>query len=376
MKVAIIGGGIGGMAAAIALRLRGIDIDIYEQAARFEEVGAGVQISPNGYKVLDALGVAADVEAASFEPETIDMVQGTSGKQIVSIPIKQIARKRWGSPYLHLRRSALHDALVARAGAIGVVTHLNTRVEVDQHKSLEADVIIGADGAHSAIRNRLFHTSPARFSGMTAWRAVVPTDRLSALPPMGATAWAAQNIHAVTTWIDSGNSVNFVGISEGTWQDADWNGVADEGEVEEFFAAFAPPVREVISKAENIRKWALFDHDPLYMLARDNLALIGDAAHPMMPSLAQGAVMALEDAWVLAACIAGDPAQGLATYSANRLPRVTRVQKESMFSLQRFHRHGMVQKTEQLGATMIDKIYPSYFVRRLDWLYGLDVTGA
>ncbi len=374
MKAAIIGGGIGGMAAAIALRLRGIEVDLYEQAAKFEEVGAGVQISSNGYHVLAALGVGEAVRATSYEPENIQMRHGSNGRMIVNIPIQQVAQMRWRAPYLHMRRSTLHDALVARANALGAVLFMNRKIQPDEIRNLDADFIIAADGINSQCRTHIFNTSAARFSGKTAWRSVVPASHLDILPPGGATAWAEKNIHAVTTWIDGGKSINFVGISEGDWQDADWNGGADRKKVEALFFHFVPQVCEVIAKSDKIMKWALFEHEPLQAFSQDNIALIGDAAHPMMPSLAQGAVMALEDAWVLAKCLSDHQVDGLAIYSTLRIKRVARVQKESERNLNRFHRNGIQKWVEYSGAKALSRFMPSYFIKRLDWLYGVDVT--
>lgn len=392
MKALVIGGGIGGVTAALCLRAQGIDVELFERADTLSEVGAGIQLSPNGMKVLARLGLDARAEAMAFRPEALEMRLGTSGTQVFSIPMGEGARARYGAPYLHIHRAdlmaLLSDALAATApGAVHLGRHL-TGLDQDADRvtarfadgsTATGDVLIGADGIHSQVQATLFGASPARFTGNVAWRLVVPADdRLRALVPPTATIWVGPGRHAVTYWLRRGELVNFVGIVEQQgWQKEGWTEPGDIADLRHDFAGWAEPVTEIIARAQACHRWALFDRDPMARWGEGRATLLGDACHPMLPFLAQGAVMAIEDAWVLARNLATHapvPA-ALRTYAQARQPRTARVQLGARAQMGRYHQRTVLGQLATYGPMWLAaRMAPGKVRSMQDWLYKVDVT--
>ncbi|MBY5933976.1 FAD-dependent monooxygenase [Tateyamaria omphalii] len=389
MKVLIVGGGIGGLSAAIALRLRGWQVEVFEQASALTEVGAGLQISPNGWRVIDALGVAAHLRATVFEPEAIEMRLGVSGRQVFHLPMKGYAKKRWGAPYLHVHRADLVDALAARLAELAPDAVQTGRavsayepsgeVHLENGDTYSADLVVGADGLHSVIRRQMLGPQSPHYTGNVAWRAVVPLEELAAPPPPTACVWAGNKRHAVTTRLRAGTMANFVGMVE---QDEPApEGWRIEGNRDDALAAFSgwdPIIVGLIERAPVLNRWALFDRAPLPRWHDGRVALLGDAAHPMLPSMAQGAVQALEDAWTLATVLDGaeDVEQALGGYFDQRIERTARIQAGSASNARMFHKASALGRLGFYGPMAIGaRLFPDIIHARQDWVYRHDVTG-
>ncbi|MCY4178841.1 MAG: FAD-dependent monooxygenase, partial [Litoreibacter sp.] len=364
MKAAIAGAGIGGLAAGLALARAGLEVEICEQAPVISEVGAGIQISPNGMRALDSLGVTDALEATLFEPEAISMRIGQTGRLIFSLPMKGYAERRWGARFCQVHRADLQEVLRAACIEAGVVIRTGAKITgyvrerggasfyVEDGARVFGDILIGADGLHSVTRAQVAGPDRARFTGNMAWRCVMPLELLGedAPPPEGC-IWAGPGRHAVTTRIRGGNLVNFVGIVE--QEERKEEGWSIEGSREaavQDFAGWVPQVQRILAHAEPINRWALFDRPALSTWSDGPVTLLGDAAHPMLPSMAQGAVQGLEDAVILAACLceSDDKLSALAKYETVRRDRTARVQRRSAENLRLFHKSGLSQLSSYL----------------------------
>jgi salicylate hydroxylase len=390
MKIIIAGGGIGGLTAALCLMRAGHQVVVLEQAAELREVGAGLQISPNSARVLAALGLLKDLEAVAFKPEALEMRWGESGQVVFSLPIGARQEEQWCAPYLHIHRADLVGVLAARLmlvdpGALQVGAQVTSigpsdtgvRVTLASGNRLEGDVLVGADGIHSVVRAHLLGPDRPRFTGNVAWRAVVPVERLGAnLPPPTACVWVGPGRHAVTYRLAGGRLANFVGVVETAVEpDESWRAQGQRAQALADFAGFAAPVRTLIEQADDLFLWALRDRAPLSRWHEGPVALLGDAAHPMLPFLAQGASMAIEDAWVLAGCLrqAGD-ASGLARYERLRKPRASRVQAASADNMGVFHRRSPLARLATYGPAWIaGRVAPGLLRGMQDWIYTHDV---
>ncbi|WP_299040922.1 FAD-dependent monooxygenase [uncultured Tateyamaria sp.] len=390
MRALIVGAGIGGLAAAVALRLRGWDVALMEQAPMLTEVGAGLQISPNGWRVLDAMGVAAALSDTAFEPEAIEMRLGVSGRRVFRLPMKGYASERWGAPFMHVHRADLQAALAARLDALApdavrtdcTVTGYDSTgaVTLDDGSRVEGDLIIGADGLHSRIRTQMHGADHPRYTGNVAWRAVVPIAALESSPPPTACIWAGHKRHAVTTRLRAGRLANFVGMVEEPEPTSE--GWRIEGKREDAAAAFAgwdPVISGLIAAAPALNRWALFDRAPLPHWHDGRVTLLGDAAHPMLPSMAQGAVQALEDAWTLAAVLdqAATIEGGLQRYFDLRIDRTARIQAGSAANARMFHKGSLPGRIAFYGPMALGaRLAPGLIHARQDWVYRHDVTAA
>lgn len=395
MKVIIAGGGIGGVITALCLNNKGIkDVSIYERASRITEIGAGIQISPNAAKVLHALGLAAPLEAASFRPEAIEMRLGRSNTDICRIPIKDEFLQRHAAPYYHIHRADLIDILVnALTPTAREAIHLNhevvdyktsasgVEVTFKNGKTERADVLIGADGIHSAIREAMLGSDTPRFTGNVAWRLAAPaTPELHQLIPKTACIWAGPGKHAATYWVRGGDWVNFVGVVEQDhWNDEGWTLQGSREELIADFGDWSKPIRAIIDIADDIHKWALFDREPLSQWIEGRAALLGDACHPMLPFMAQGAAMAIEDAWVLSESLAAiDPVEkALLRYEERRRERAAAIQRGSRENMFTFHRRSALQQLSAYAPLWLAaRIVPDKFRKRYDWIYRHDVVTA
>lgn len=391
MRAVIAGGGIGGLSVAIALALRGWTVQVLEQAPALTEVGAGLQIAPNGWRVLKAMGVTPLIADTLFEPEMIEMRDGVSGRRIFSLPMRDHARARWGGPYIQIHRADLVDALATRLQALapGAVETGRTVARHDQRpdgvtlvledgRRVDADLVVAADGLHSVLRRQMIGADQPRYTGNLAWRAVVPVDALGDhAPPNGGCIWVGDRRHAVTTRLRAGALANFVGMVEQPEPAPEgWRIIGDRDQARAHFDGWHPMVTTLIERAEALHRWALFDRAPLPRWHEGRVALLGDAAHPMLPSMAQGAVQAIEDAWVLAGCVTGaDPARGLQRYFDLRQPRTARVQAGSAANARLFHHGSALGRIAVYGPMAVGAtLFPGLVHRRQDWVYGHDAT--
>ena len=391
-RVAVIGAGIGGLAAAMALAERGARVEVFEQAPALTEVGAGLQVGPNGVAVLEALGVRDGAERLATTPRCIELRDHRGDRRVARLPLGHDAVTRYGRPYWQFHRADLLSVLVAGAAEAGVELHLGREVarvstagdgvvvEMDDGGSVEASIAIGADGVRSRIRSAHFDAAPPRFTGHVAWRGLVDASLMpEGLFPDGACVTMGPRRHLVSYPLRGGRLINFVAVEErADWTDEGWTAPDDPENLRRAFAGFGHAAETLLSRVESTFLWGLFDHAPLDAWSKGRIGLLGDACHPMLPFLAQGATMALEDAWILAAelDVAESPERGLMAYEARRRPRATRVQRAAARNGRVYHLDGPARIAAQLALRTASAVAPLSLLGRFDWLYGVDVVSA
>lgn len=381
-RVLIAGGGIGGLTAALCLAKAGFEVALFEQSAEFGEIGAGIQLSPNCTRVLHHLGLDPALAACAFLPEGGEFRAWKSGKVIASSVLGQTVRDQYGFPYYNIHRGDLLRVLVEAAERSSAI-ELNTASEVTGFAQgglvrvtvggasdtvHEGDALIGADGIHSAVRAQLFGDAAPRFTGNVAWRALVPAERLpTGLVRPTATAWWGPHKHFVHYYLRSGTLVNCVCIVEKTgWEVESWTERGAFDELKSDFAGWHEDVQALIDNMDrsSLYKWALHDRAPMAHWGEGLVTLLGDACHPTLPFMAQGAAMAIEDAAVLAGCLAADDdlAAGLQRYESLRRRRTARVQNGSRRNARLFHLTGFKawlrnQAAKRAGGRTMDNLF-------------------
>jgi salicylate hydroxylase len=352
MRIAVIGGGIGGLSAALALRKAGFDVAVYEQAPRFGEIGAGIQISPNASRLLYRLGLKEVMERWGVRPGAVHQRRWDDGRTLQRAPLGPAVEARFGAPYYHFHRgdlaALLADALPkeqAHAGhrLVGLEERGDRIVaRFDNGGSAEADLLIGADGIHSRVRQLAFGPDKPRFTGCVAWRGLVPAERIAHLDiEVASHNWMGPGGHCVHYWVSARRLMNVVCIVErGNWASESWTDRGDVAEVLARYEGWHPTVRSLIAAFPETYVWALHDRAPLPAWTKGRVTLLGDACHPMLPMMAQGAAQAIEDGAALASVLVGtkgDLPVALGRYEALRKPRATRLQEASAANRIRFH---------------------------------------
>ncbi len=386
MNAILIGAGIGGLTAALALGRRGVSATVLERSPVLGEVGAGVQLGPNATRILFDLGLEAALRKVGFEPEAAEIRSARTGALRLRNRLGGRAQDRWGAPYLQIHRADLQKALIeALAATPGVTLRLGADVWDLRHddqgvevvlqsgETVRGDVAIGCDGLRSHVRERLFGKDAATFTGQVAWRAVVPAERLpTGLVPPIAAVWTGAGKHCVHYFVKSGRAVNFVGVVERDWRVESWSEVGAPEDLMADFAGWPEPVAAICRAAEAPFRWALYDRPPLDRWSVGRVSLLGDACHPMLPFLAQGAAMAIEDAEVLSHQVSNtsDIAAALSAYEAARKPRTSRVQAASRFNAKLFHAPDLAGAAAFTAAGLADLVTPGGAASRFDWLYG------
>ena len=353
MRVAVVGAGIGGLAAAIALGRAGIEVVVFEAAPQLGEVGAGIQVSPNATRLLHRFGLAAGLASVAVRPEATELRRWQDGRVLWRQPLGDTCEARFGAPYYHLYRPDLL-AVLAEAAPRGVVRlgrrcaavaprAADVELRFEDGGAATADVVVGADGIHSTLRAALLGPESPRFSGSVAYRGLVPAEAVAhlALPRHG-NAWLGPDRHFVHYFVAGGRLLNFVAIvPAGDWRVESWSAPGEVAHALAEFAGWHPQVAAIIGAASRTHRWALYDRAPLPRWTVGRVTLLGDAAHAMLPFLAQGACQAIEDAAVLARCLAGlvpDAAPAaLARYETLRKPRATRIQDGSRQNATTYH---------------------------------------
>ncbi|SES78035.1 FAD-dependent monooxygenase [Oceanicella actignis] len=385
-SVAVAGGGLGGLAAALAFARMGWRATVVERAEALREVGAGIQLSPNAIKALDHLGVGDEARAAGFAPQAVELRAWRSGRLAWRLALNPQIERRHGAPYRQIHRADMLDILLRAALAAGVELRLGCEalgVSEDALQTdrgpLRADLIVGADGVRSRLRAAAGASSP-RFSGNVAFRGLVRADRLpgGAAPPC-ATVWMGPRRHLVHYPLRGGEIVNFVAVIErAAWTEEGWSRPGDPEALRAEFADWHPQARAILDAADETFEWGLFGHAPLPSWRRGRLALLGDAAHPTTPFLAQGAAMAFEDAVVLSRAVAAHGvADGLAAYEAARKPRATRLQQAARRTGRRFHARTALDGLAKFAALeLFARLAPGRAAALNDWIYGYDPARA
>ena len=389
MKILIAGGGIGGLTAALCCLHHGHEVQVFERASALQNVGAGIQLSPNAMKVFRVLGLEDNLKAKSFKPEALQARMGRSGQEVFNIPLTD---HNWDAPYLHIHRAALMEILVTELTAkapdalmmgTGVASYENHRagimLNLSDGTSQEGDIVIAADGIRSVLRAQMLGEGNARFTGNVAWRAVVPVDRLGELvPDPTACVWMGPKRHAVTYHLGEG-LINFVGVVEREdWQQESWTEQGEIADLKIDFAGWHPVITNIIAQCDPqaLYKWALYDRPPLRDWTDGRAVLLGDAAHSMLPFMAQGAAMAIEDGWAISAALSGhdNHHDALRAYQLQRLPRTIRAQVASRKNMTLYHKSNPLSQVMTYGPMWLGGKFAPGFVRsRFDWLYGYDV---
>lgn len=343
-EIAVVGAGIGGLAAAGFLTRAGFRVTVHEQARGFERVGAGIQMSPNAMRVLRALGLEERLRAVAFTPPTWSHRAADTGDLLGDLVLGAEAEERFGAPYLVLHRGDLHEALQHvvppdmvrfRHRLVGIEPAGSSRLRLrfDDGTAAEADAVIGADGVHSRVRELLLGPERPRFTGRVAHRTTFPSHLVDGFSVTTNTKWWGSDRHIVIYPVTANaDELYYVtSVPDPAWDTESWSARCDPAEVVDAMAGFHPEVRAVVAAAPDAHKWALFERDPLERWGEGAAVLLGDACHPMTPYMAQGAATSLEDAAVLARALAAheDPAVAFAVYEATRLDRTARVQLTS-----------------------------------------------
>lgn len=382
--VIIIGGGIGGLATALALALKGIASVLLEQSAEFREVGAGIQLGPNVFRRFETLGIRAAIEADAVFPENLIMRDALTGDVVTKIPMGDQARAHWGMPYAVTHRADLHATLLQACLAQARITLRNSakvamwqdtgdgvRVTLADGETISGDSLVACDGLWSQVRADIVNDGKPRVSGHIAYRAVLPASEV----PQGqyennVVLWAGPKTHLVHYPLRRGELFNLVAVFHSNRYEEGWNAFGDVEELNERFQNQQPQVHALLNKIESWRMWVLCDREPVANWTKGRIALLGDAAHPMLQYLAQGACMAIEDAVCLADKLAArrdDPHAAFLAYQQERYLRTARVQVMARVYGDFYHATGPVR--ELRNALLSGRTQAQAYAGN-DWLYG------
>lgn len=385
LTVAIVGAGIAGLTAATALSRAGIECQVFEQARYLREVGAGIQIAPSAARLLHRLGLADHLDAVAVQPEAIEMRRWDDNRVVARIALGSECVQQYGVPYYVTHRADLHHGLLGLLPN-GMV-HLGLQcVGIEEHaagvelrfadgSTASADVVVGADGIHSMIRDGLMIDKP-RFSGQTIYRGLVPAERLSfLLDEPKVLLWLGPSQHGVCYPISSGKLISFgATIPAEDWRTESWSAQGRIADVAAAYSGWNEEIRQVIDAADSTSRWALHDRDTVEHWSSARTTIIGDAAHPMLPFMAQGANQAIEDAVVLAACLRDlqqDVSAALLRYEGLRKSRTAEVHQISRANARTLHLDDGEQQqrrdSDMGGSTNL---------RAQEWLYGYDAELA
>ncbi len=386
--IVVAGAGIGGLTTALALAQRGFRVIVLERAAKLEEAGAGLQLSPNASRILIDLGLEPLLAPHVIVPDSISIMTARTGKEIGRVPLGEAAALRYGAPYWIVRRADLQSALLARvAGHPDIDLRLGAQFEdvavypkgvtvvqrrITARQQEQALALIGADGVWSSVRHQIFPEAQPQFTGSIAWRGTVDATQL----PRGFNTqrvqlWMGTNAHLVAYPMSGGKRINVVAIISGKWNRPGWSEPGDVVEIANQFSAPRWPIaaRMMIGAVDGWRKWALFAVRDGGVWNKGPIALLGDASHAMLPFAAQGAGMAIEDAAVIAKCLESSPTNptaAFAEYARLRAPRVTRTQRTARKNGQTYHLGGPVGFARD---QVIRVLGGSRLLSRQDWIY-------
>jgi salicylate hydroxylase len=386
--VIIAGAGIGGLTAALAVARQGYRVVVLEQSERLQETGAGIQLSPNASRILIRLGLGEQLLPYVTAPEELVVANARSGRVLARAPLGAAAERRYGAPYWIIHRGDLQSVLIAAVEANpDIMLRLGNRVDdfaihpngvtVAAHSRLETVeehgiALVGADGLWSRLRGRLGH-GEARFTGHTAWRALVPAEAVVcelSIPTVN--LWFGRGGHVVYYPVKGGRLINVVAIMADDWREPGWSAAGERAELLARFdeRAWRGPPREILGAADRWLKWALFDAAPLAHWGRGPVTLLGDAAHPILPYLAQGAAMAIEDAHELGQSLqsaGGDIAAAMRRYEQRRRARTAHTQRAARRSGAIYHMSTAAGLVRTLAVSVMGG---ERLISRYDWLYG------
>ena len=379
-NIGVVGGGIGGLTAALCLARAGHNVQVFEQTDESVATGAGIQVSPNAARVLHHLGLQDALMTKGFLPKATQMRSWRSGRVISETTLGDVALERYGAPYYHIHRADLMDMLVSAVSAeptirLNVSSRITNfsqdatgvRLVAGEHEH-QVDLLIGADGIHSSVRACLWGDQQADFTGNVAWRMLVPVNRLpEGLIAPNATVWWGPGKHFVHYLVKGGDYVNCVCVVEkAEWQAESWVAAGSMSELQADFAGWHDTIRQLLDQTDDgtLFKWGLFDRAPMRTWGIDRVSLLGDACHPTLPFMAQGAAMAIEDAAVLANCFSNgaDVVAALRRYEDLRKARTAGVQRGSRRNATVFHLSGLKawlrdRAASKAGKHSMDRLY-------------------
>ncbi len=391
LHVIIAGAGIGGLTAALALLQRGFDVDVYEQAPELRELGAGIQIAANGSRVLIELGLEERLRPLVCDATAKEVRIWNTARTWKLFDLGEDSVRRFGAPYWMVHRGDLHrvlldavqelkaDAIHLNARCVGFTQDSNgVELKFADGQSILGDLLVGADGVHSLLRDQMFRSPRATFTGLMAWRGLAPMANLSdeLRRPVG-TNWVGPGGHVITYPIRGNTLLNFVGLVENVeWKSESWTEAGTKEQCAADFNGWHPLVKETIAQFDIPYRWALVGREPLEQWTQGRVSLLGDACHPTLPFLAQGAIMAIEDGLILARCLkehAGNPELALTTYEGLRKERTTAIVRGSFANLDRFHNAALADPEQAIAY--VDREWEPEKVRsRYDWLFEYDAT--
>ena len=383
----VAGGGIGGLAAALALAQDGHPVTVLEQSSAFGEIGAGIQLGPNSFRMFELLGLTEAISQVAYFPPTMGMNDIRTGEKVVRVPLGDVARATYGYPYGVIYRADIHQVFLDACAALPHIS-LRTnakvtsfeqnaggvRVHLASGETLEGSALIGADGLWSRIREAVVGDGKPRVSGHIAYRAVLKREDVPThLWSPDVTLWGGEKTHLVHYPLRRGELFNLVAVFHSAKYDEGWDTFGDTAELQERFAQAVPQVRELLDKIETWKMWVLCDREPVKNWSDRRVTLLGDAAHPMLQYLAQGAVQAIEDAVVLRQALRftrGDVAQAFQQYQQARYLRTGRVQLTARFYGEIYHASGVHR---ELRNQMFQSGQESAGFAGLKWMYqGID----
>lgn len=388
LNVLIAGAGIGGLTAAASLMTAGHKVRIYEQALELGEIGAGIQNSANAVKVLHGLGLKEKLEEVVVRPNAYNFRVFNSGEIIQSVPLGGTHERRFGAPYYQIHRADIHRILVDKVLSLdpGCIVLNAEVVGFEENETavtllladgarIRGDMLIGADGIKSAIRQQIAGDQPVEYTGQVAWRALIQADKLpdDFLEP-NVDVWCGPGNHAVIYYLRAGEVLNFVGlVAHEGWTEEGWTVKFPWESLKADYAGWHPTIQTIIDAADRDQcyRWALNTRKPLLFWSTRRVTLLGDSAHPTLPYLAQGAAMAIEDSAVLTRCLdaRSDIAEALDLYQRNRIERTTRIVNESTANASLFQHSTVDELKAAFAGRNIDK-------ERSDWLYSYDALNV
>jgi salicylate hydroxylase len=390
-NVAVIGAGIGGLAAALALLRRGIDVEVYEQSNELKEVGAGIQISSNGTRVLFALGLETALASVQVRPERRELRHWSTGETWNWFDLGDKSIERFGTPHLMLHRADLHgiladavralkpDAVALNKRCVSVVSQAgHVEVAFEDGGRVRAPYVIGADGIHSRVRVCLFGPSKPVFTGCIAWRGLIPMQRLpSRLVRMVGTNWLGPHGNVLHYPVRRGEIMNFVSTSEREdWQVESWSTVGTTAELRNDFRDWHADVQVMIDQIATPYKWALMIREPMAAWSKGRVTLLGDACHPTLPFLGQGGVMSIEDGYVVAACLDryfDEPDVAFARYEEIRRERTSMVVRKASENKASAFAPSLADR-DRIAEEVAREWQQVRLRERMEWLYNYDAT--